>query len=319
MTKFANIQTLIEFAEHDAITNNNRRFSSLSYFYLQFQSQIRTIVAETASFKTLPVAFSSQTQLLGWAANNHFDVQNVGAGISRDEALRLVGSNSSPQIYYGQVFIWVRASSNNYRLAFLAELDRTRIDKTAKTAQRNHGYAAEYCDGIIKALKEKIIRKYVSDARRSQLISGFESLKNDFLKASQCPTLAVNDRLKLDLLDRVVDADHVVNRKSLTELPDAWVMLAPVNSTTNRKFGWMIERYINKADKSTISIQLDPIMAFKLHAATLPQCPFELQAALDTHRKLYIPNDGSPIRQEFADAELVITEVVAGKRKAITR
>jgi hypothetical protein len=319
MTKFANIQTLIEFAEHVATTSNNRRFSSHTYFYLQFQSQIRTIVGETASFKTLSVAFASQAQLLGWAAHNHFDVQDICAEISRSEALRLVGSNNSPRIYRGQVFIWVRASSNKYRQAFLAELDRSRIDKTAETAQRNHGYAAEYCNDIIKALKQKLIRKHVSDARRSQLISGFESLNNEFIEASKCPVLAINDRFKLELLDRVVDADHVVNRKSLTELPDAWVMLAPVNSTTNRKFGWMIERYIEKADKSTISIKLDPIMAFKLHAATLPKCPVELQTALEAHRKHYIPNDCFPIKQELADAELIIKEVVAGTRKTIIR
>ena len=77
-------------------------------------------------------------------------------------------------------------------------------------------------------------------------------------------------------MDRSLDADHVINRKSLTLLPDAWVMIAPVLSGTNRKFGRIIESRATPFSSSTTSIPLDPITALKLHAATIPTCQAEL-------------------------------------------
>lgn len=66
-----------------------------------------------------------------------------------------------------------------------------------------------------------------------------------------------------DRILRLVDADHVVNKKSAADLNDVWINLLPVWSSHNRGFGW-IESRLPRLRKGFQSVFLPPLVAFKI-------------------------------------------------------
>lgn len=60
-----------------------------------------------------------------------------------------------------------------------------------------------------------------------------------------------------------VDADHVVNKNSASNLDSVWINLLPVWKTVNRGFGW-IEAKLPKLEKGFGVISLPPLVAFKI-------------------------------------------------------
>lgn len=309
----ANKQTLVEFAEHIAITKNNTRYYHHNYTYLLFQRQIFNYIEDSKSFKDLPVAFASRAQLDIWAKQNHQQMSVVGIGIPHTDAAITLGMSYGPQLLIGQQFLWVKATSGLYRKALLAWMDTLRKGNY----QSLHMQAAEYCRNLVDALRKKEIRRKISDSRRAALAREFEDLSDKFTQASQSPQAAQANIALLDLMDRSLDADHVINRKSLTLLPDAWVMIAPVLSGTNRKFGRIIESRATPFSSSTTSIPLDPITALKLHAATIPTCQAELKAAYGNFRSWLLKSP--ELSHEFNAAEPILIGLINGSVKSFAR
>lgn len=90
---------------------------------------------------------------------------------------------------------------------------------------------------------------------------------------------------------RGIDADHVINRARLQQFPEAWVMLFPVPKGPNRGFGGKIEKYLPKPDARTVSIELPPLIAFKLLCGKLPSTMSELTHAMQSNIRGRIMQD----------------------------
>ncbi len=76
-----------------------------------------------------------------------------------------------------------------------------------------------------------------------------------------------------------IDADHVIARTMLKNLPHAWVAIFPVPAGANRPFG-RIEKRLPKLSPMLSRVDLSPISAFKLLCGHLPETHSELQSAM---------------------------------------
>jgi hypothetical protein len=306
-----NKQTLVEFAEHIATTKGNARWAHHNFVYLLFQRSVFNHVEESESFKNIPVAFSSHGHLIAWAKQN---VQQVSTlGLPPTDALLTTGTQFGPELLNGQQFVWVRATAKNYRAALLAWMDTQRTS----SYQQLHNDAADYCAGVAAALRGKVIRRKISDARRRTLAREFDMLSTAFRNASANAQTAVANKHLLDLLDRSLDADHIINKQSLKNLPDAWVMLAPVLSGTNRKFGRMIERRAAPFMPGRNMIPLDPITALKLHAPTIPTCQQEVRDAYSNLKNWMLKSPNLTL--EFDAVESTLLGLIEGKLRSFSR
>lgn len=97
-----------------------------------------------------------------------------------------------------------------------------------------------------------------------------------------------------------IDADHVINRARIRHLPDAWVMLFPVPKGPNRGFGARIEKYLPKPAKNTASVELPPLIAFKLLCGELPKTMAELTHAMESNIRCRIMQH-VPFAKEYCD------------------
>lgn len=77
-----------------------------------------------------------------------------------------------------------------------------------------------------------------------------------------------------------MDADHVLAKVTLEQMPDAWVALFPVPPSSNRGFG-NIEKGLPKYNPQTQQVDLTPLAAFKIYSGQIPKTPSELQEAMD--------------------------------------
>ncbi len=76
-----------------------------------------------------------------------------------------------------------------------------------------------------------------------------------------------------------LDADHIVARTILEDLPESWIALFPVYRSANRGFGH-IERKLPKVKEGFNRLTLSPLAAFKVLNGTMPRDHDELRAAL---------------------------------------
>lgn len=81
-----------------------------------------------------------------------------------------------------------------------------------------------------------------------------------------------------------LNADHVINKaRVLTNYPQAWVMLFPVQSGSNTRFGGSIERFFPPLSPGIRDGYLiDGLVGFKIFSAEYPRTQFELDAQLDS-------------------------------------
>lgn len=308
----ANKQSLVEFAEHIAKTKHGARWAGHNFVYGIFQGQILYHVEHCETFSALPVAFSSRSELFGWASTNS-QALSVVPGISPDHAIVTTGLRSGPQMLIDQPFVWVKATSNLYRKALLAWMS-THVPANTPSLHRD---ASDYCHSVAIALRQNIIRKKISDARRETIAKEFDQLSHAFNASSKSQLLAYANKDVMKLLDQSLDADHVINRQSLKLLPDAWVMIAPVLAGTNRSFGRMIERKAPPFPSSTVIVPLDAVTALKLHAASIPTCQSEL---LITFKKLQTRLLSSPkLTTEFNAASATLIGLINGTIKSFVR
>lgn len=97
-----------------------------------------------------------------------------------------------------------------------------------------------------------------------------------------------------------IDADHVINRARIKHLPDAWVMLFPVPKGPNRGFGARIEKYLPKPVANTASVELPPLIAFKLLCGELPKTMAQLTHAMESNIRCTIMQH-IPFAKEYCD------------------
>lgn len=76
-----------------------------------------------------------------------------------------------------------------------------------------------------------------------------------------------------------VDADHVVNRASLTKVPSSWVAVMPVFYEVNRRTGFIFERGL-EVDTSQSKIYANPLQMFKMLSDVWPKTVSEYEDAM---------------------------------------
>jgi len=257
-------QTLVEYMELVAI-GKEARWDHHSYCYLNFQMSVKNAVEIGDSFKSLPAAFSSKAELLRWASVNHQTVDTIG--LPADHAVITHGDFNGAFGLQGASFIWVRATSPRYREAVLVWLQQLRSDRDLRLVQKR---AAEVYQQVASSLENGLIRKRMKPVLRAAQVKELNILSRRCLMASSTAQKAQRDIRLLEALDTTLDADHVINKKSLTNMPDAWVMLAPVIASSNRGFGRVVEKYATRFAPLVGEIGLDAVTAFKLFASTIP-------------------------------------------------
>ena len=110
--------------------------------------------------------------------------------------------------------------------------------------------------------------------------SGYTKYRDRFLEfhSGMC------DQFPDDLKN--INADHVINKSRIPE--NSWVQLFPVSDTTNQEYGSKFERYFPKVDANTKSIDLPPLVCFKLFCGKIPSTEPELDWAMDDVRRKFL-------------------------------
>ena len=97
-----------------------------------------------------------------------------------------------------------------------------------------------------------------------------------------------------------VDADHVINKKSLSEhQPNAWVLLFPVPRNANRGFGAKFEKFYPSISAETVRVDLPPSVAFKIFSGAMPKTKQQFARAMLKVRGLMDP--GLDVTREYVD------------------
>ncbi|SDB25041.1 hypothetical protein [Pseudomonas sp. NFACC13-1] len=276
-------QSLVEFMESVALANGGR-WDHHAYCYLNFQTSVQVAVEEGDSFGALPGAFSTTKQFFKWAKLN--GLTKVSVGTPSNPAFMTHGVDNSSFNLRGSSFIWVKATSSKYRVALLAWLNYLRDDRKLFEVQ---GRAAIVYERVAASVEAGAIRKKVSPGRRAKLVKIFRAMAERCQIASSSEQAAIKDSHLLKPFDSTLDADHVINKKSLKDLPHAWVMLAPVIASSNRRFGLAVEQYAVPFTAQQGPIGLDAVTTFKLFAATFPSTANTLDKQVTAFRKRFIP------------------------------
>lgn len=103
-----------------------------------------------------------------------------------------------------------------------------------------------------------------------------------------------------------IDADHIAARIILKEFPNSWIALFPTYKSSNSGFG-RIERILPKAPVGFGSMELSPLMAFKILNGKMPRTISELDLAMKdiegqiaVQRNNYLRNLIHSIRDEVS-------------------
>ncbi|MFR0713651.1 hypothetical protein ACLUS7_01200 [Enterobacterales bacterium BD_CKDN230030183-1A_HGKHYDSX7] len=178
--------------------------------------------------------------------------------------------------------------------------------------------AAIVYDQVADSLKEGDIRKKISPVHRAKLVNIFRTMATRCHNASSSEAAAVKDLHLLKPFDSTLDADHVINKQSLKDIPDAWVMLAPVIASSNRGFGLAVEKYAVPFTAQRGSIGLDAVTAFKLLASTFPKTAKTLDEQVTAFRKGFCPQ-GPGLKAELEAVAEKLRGFMDGANKSFTR
>ncbi|WP_148058642.1 hypothetical protein [Pseudomonas frederiksbergensis] len=301
-------QALVEYFRHVAKTRNNAQWSHHSALYMYFQQWVSSIISESKSFTEFPVMFSSYDRLEVWAKCKGLEIRNLTSG-QNVNAVLTVGVDGAEPLYDGTNFVWVKASWGGYRKALMHWVDK---DRSYAKLTRHHEDAATIYAGAAEALKNRDIRPYLSKNERSKLGSTLKSLAELHGEWSLDEQLAKKNEEFLQTLDCILDADHVLNKSSLKNIPDAWVLLAPVTADSNRGFGRHIERYSMRVAKGVNSVSLTPAVTFKLFSAMMPVDSSELETQLGYIKNKFLLTPG--LEAEMEEMEKIIGDCVLRRK-----
>lgn len=296
-------QALVEHMELVACANG-AKWDHHSHCYQDFQSSVQMVVEEGDTFQALPGAFSSCFELTQWAENNGLDIEAIGMPL--EHALMTHGNPRSSQGMQGTAFIWVKATSNRYREAIVYWLSILQSDRNLSAV---HQRAAIVYEDVARSLEHGRIRKNLSPERRASQVAALRVLAENCVKASGSDLAASQNVGLLEAFDSTLDADHVINKKSLKKMPDAWVMLAPVIASSNRHFGRIIEKRSTQFAPRVGAIGLDAVTAFKLFAASFPSDPLMLEDQVNLFMDRFIPR-GPQLKAELQEVLPVLTGLI---------
>jgi hypothetical protein len=236
-----------------------------------FVGLMRTSVATLIEAdQDVPVMFGNERLLLQWACKQGFSPKQVGM-LPTDEVLRLCPTtNPTVQLTPVELY-WVKANSPHYRAAL--------VEWCQKAYGENHVLRAhQESITIFNALHQDLsalspTHPVFGRSGRTAVLASIMAAANAHVQARSA---GGNNDIAYQLL-AILDADHVLNRASLKQIPDAWVMLFPVPADANRGFGRMVERYRSQVKPGTNTMHLMPETAFKLFAGAMPRDQNELQ------------------------------------------
>ncbi|MCD5985967.1 MULTISPECIES: hypothetical protein [Pseudomonas] len=305
-------QSLVEFIELVA-TGRQARWDHHNYCYLNFQMSVKNAVEILDSFQRLPVAFSSKQELLLWAEANNQGVETIG--LPTDHAIITHGELDGTPALVGASFIWVLATSLRYREAIIFWLNKLRDDRDLRSVQKR---ASEVYERVAESLESGVIRKRMTSAQRAAQVKELKILSRRCRAASSTEEKARRYIRLLEALDTTLDADHVINKKSLTMMPDAWVMLAPVIASSNRSFGRVVEKYATKFTPRTGAIGLDATTAFKLFASTVPATYSLMPEHVERFTRQFVGKQAG-LEHELQAVSKILNGFVSRTSKSFTR
>jgi hypothetical protein len=236
-----------------------------------FVGLMRTSVATLIEAgQEVPVMFGNRRLLLQWARKKGFSPRQVGALPSR-EVLCLCPTTIPKQQLNAVELYWVKASSHHYRTALIEWCQMT---YGPDHVQRAHEESITFFRALQHELT-KLAANHVVFGRSGQT-AVLASVKSSLTAHLNAYSSGGNPKIAYQLL-AVLDADHVLNRASLKQIPDAWVMLFPVPADANRGFGRTVERFRPSVKPGTRTIPLTPETTFKLFCGAMPRNRSELQ------------------------------------------
>jgi len=275
-------QAIVELMRFVASERNGALWSGHSGVYLLH----RTILASwLETHVRAPVMFETFAGLEQFAQSEGLDIVNLPL-VARADAVELISTPATAQLYKAGIgFVWVRANWKNYRTAMLAHIAKHSIGASSLS---RHDEAANLFEELRGKLKSGALRQNISRSDRTELLYIFAKE----ISAHRVAATKGGDELLFARLNATLDADHVINKSSLTKLPDSWVMLFPVPADSNRGFGRHIERSVPKAAVGIGQMDLapKPLVAFKLFANFMPKTRTEFAKAMKTVRKQMGPN-----------------------------
>ena len=271
---------LVEYFRHVALAANGAVWSHHTTAIISYRTWLSSIwegIGNTQG-KPMPVMFETRNNLEGWALYNNHRLEPICfTNNKKPNAYIFIGDDKATDWYRGTYFLWVKANWRGYRKAFEIWLDRNR---SGDSLYQLHSYAIESYQTAIKLIQAGIIFKKRSSTEASNLVS---LIRKQILDHQKHLNLGPNNVLGEALFaafDYTLDGDHVVNKSSLKDLTDAWVLMAPVHADANRGFGSRVERHYPKYKRGTGRLELTPTMAFKLFASVMPTSPLELEQAM---------------------------------------
>ena len=259
----ASTQPLVEIVREISL-----REGALPGLYSGLVVQARTsLVCLLEASQNVSVMFSTRAGLEEWAWDRAMKEGRVGE-VPADEAVCLTPTRDPGKSLDPSVMYWVRATSERYREA-LVDWYRNCFPTTEDVVGRAHRESLTF----LKVARQEIAvgsinwktkpKDYASAA--SQLINKAIGEHEHALAANE-----PDEKLAFQLLG-TVDADHVLNRASLPDLPDAWVLLFPVPADANRAMGSKVERYLPRVVVGTERVDIDAQQFLKAFSNFFPR------------------------------------------------
>ncbi|MEB0045524.1 MULTISPECIES: hypothetical protein [unclassified Pseudomonas] len=212
----------------------------------------------------VPVMFESYDELMNWAYGEGIVTTDLYISRCGDRKAISLRSNDLQSTYCGVPQLWVNARWGQYRTAFKYWLGANR---SGSSIHELHRSAVQVFTNLNSALLSKSIFKNLSDDFRlkAKLIVDAEISANN-----AAANTASGDPALIEKFDSFLDADHLVHKASLRNLPNAWVLLGPVHADVNRNYGRLVEKKLPRSKVGVGRINLNALMGFKVFAPFMP-------------------------------------------------
>lgn len=227
----------------------------------------------------MPVMFDSRAGLQKWADSGNHELRPICfSNNKKPNAYFFTGNADASDWYAGTFFLWVKANWKDYRKAFKIWLDQNRSGDSIAELHKSAIICYERAITLIETRKILVSRSPQEAVRIVALVRAQIMAHSRHVNCSKSNPTGLE---LFALFDYTLDADHVVNKSSLKDLPDSWVLMAPVQADANRGFGSRIERSLPRYAPGVDRLELSPIIAFKLFASVMPSSQRELDQAME--------------------------------------
>ena len=272
---------LVEYFRHVSITKGGAVWTHHTTAILSYRTWLASIWegVDNNSGKPTPVMFEGRAELENWADLGGHKLTPVCFSKKSKEpnAYFLDGNSESMDWYRGTRFLWVKANWKGYRKAFKIWLEQNRSGDSISDL---HESAIICYERAIKLIESKGILASRPASETDRIVA---LIRKQILAHQSHVGCCISQPTGMKLLayfDSTLDADHVVNKGSLKDLGDAWVLMAPVHADINRGYGAKVEKHLPKYVPDKKFLELSPLVAFKLFASFMPTSPRELEQAM---------------------------------------